>query len=84
MQLFCVFRVLKEQWIKAKYERLEFQNPERQLYLMDEKSGYLMKRGRDDGKFLSRRFELRGRENLLMYYTKEGVNVARNTLHSHI
>ena len=67
-------RVLREQWIRAKYERLEFQNSERQSYLKDNKTGYLMKRGRDDGKFNSRKFQLFSRDNQLIYFTREGVS----------
>lgn len=68
------FRVLREQWIRAKYERLEFQNSERQSYLKDNKTGYLLKRGRDDGKFNSRKFQLFSRDNQLIYFTREGVS----------
>ncbi|XP_067941600.1 arf-GAP with dual PH domain-containing protein 1-like [Watersipora subatra] len=62
---------LREQYIRAKYERLEFQSVDRQTYLRDEKTGYLMKKGRDDPNFRQRKFVLLGKTNSLMYFNKE-------------
>ncbi|XP_007238189.1 arf-GAP with dual PH domain-containing protein 1 [Astyanax mexicanus] len=64
-------QVLKEQWIKAKYERLEF-TVDRKPLLYEEgtREGPLMKRGRDNGQFLTRRFVLSEREGTLKYFTK--------------
>lgn len=64
-------QVLKEQWIRAKYERQEFNNPDKQDYLRGRKEGHLWKRGKDDKKFQSRKFVLDEKENLLSYYTKQ-------------
>ncbi|KAG5853995.1 hypothetical protein ANANG_G00032770 [Anguilla anguilla] len=64
-------QVLREQWIKAKYEREEFMEPGKKLtYEEGTRDGMLMKRGRDNGQFLSRRFVLNEREGTLKYYTK--------------
>lgn len=97
-----VFRVLKEQWIRAKYERKEFSEPTKN-YAYEEgectptntssmkvpcvepdwklcwlsagiRDGMLMKRGRDNGQFLSRRFVLSEREGTLKYFTKYDVS----------
>lgn len=38
------------------------------------REGYLMKRGRDNGQYLSRRFVLTEKEGTLKYYTKEDVS----------
>ncbi|XP_020797431.1 arf-GAP with dual PH domain-containing protein 1 [Boleophthalmus pectinirostris] len=64
-------QVLREQWIRAKYERKEFSDPGKPLTYEDgQKEGMLMKRGRDNGQFLSRRFVLSEREGTLKYFTK--------------
>ncbi|KAG7491452.1 hypothetical protein MATL_G00003870 [Megalops atlanticus] len=64
-------QVLKEQWIRAKYERKEFMESGRKLpYEEGIKDGMLMKRGRDNGQFFSRRFVLMEREGTLKYFTK--------------
>ncbi|XP_030638097.1 arf-GAP with dual PH domain-containing protein 1 [Chanos chanos] len=64
-------QILREQWIRAKYERKEFTDPGKTLiYEADTKDGMLMKRGRDNGQFLSRRFVLSQREGTLKYFTK--------------
>uniref|UniRef100_A0A4W4E8S5 ArfGAP with dual PH domains 1 n=1 Tax=Electrophorus electricus TaxID=8005 RepID=A0A4W4E8S5_ELEEL len=64
-------QVLKEQWIKAKYERMEFTQDRKSLvYDEGSRDGMLMKRGRDNGQFLSRRFVLSEREGTLKYFTK--------------
>ncbi|KAJ8406647.1 hypothetical protein AAFF_G00295630 [Aldrovandia affinis] len=64
-------QVLREQWIKAKYERKEFMDSGRKLtYEEGTRDGMLMKRGRDNGQFLSRRFVLMEREGTLKYFTK--------------
>ncbi|KAJ8283605.1 hypothetical protein COCON_G00024550 [Conger conger] len=64
-------QVLREQWIRAKYERKEFVDPGKKLtYEEGERDGILMKRGRDNGQFLSRRFVLMEREGTLKYFTK--------------
>ncbi|XP_023666331.1 arf-GAP with dual PH domain-containing protein 1-like isoform X1 [Paramormyrops kingsleyae] len=71
-------QILKEQWIKAKYERQEFMDPmKRQTYQEELREGYLMKRGRDNGQYLSRRFVLTEKEGTLKYYTKEDNKVPK-------
>ncbi|KAI3353472.1 hypothetical protein L3Q82_019998 [Scortum barcoo] len=64
-------QVLREQWIRAKYERKEFCEPGKSFtYEEGSRDGMLMKRGRDNGQFLSRRFVLSEREGTLKYFTK--------------
>ncbi|XP_053309189.1 arf-GAP with dual PH domain-containing protein 2 isoform X2 [Spea bombifrons] len=60
--------VLKEQWIKAKYEREEFTSDEESPYTTGHKEGNLWKKGRDRKQFLERRFVFSGREKVLKYY----------------
>uniref|UniRef100_A0A9J7YGV7 Zgc:92360 n=1 Tax=Cyprinus carpio carpio TaxID=630221 RepID=A0A9J7YGV7_CYPCA len=63
--------VLREQWIRAKYERQEFmQNGKKLIYEDETRDGMLMKRGRDNGQFLNRRFVLSLRDGTLKYFTK--------------
>ncbi|KAJ7425876.1 Arf-GAP with dual PH domain-containing protein 1 [Willisornis vidua] len=65
-------QVLREQWIRAKYERKEFTEPGKQLPYSDAvKEGILWKRGRDNGQFLPRKFLLSEREGCLKYFTKQ-------------
>ncbi|NWW77910.1 ADAP1 protein, partial [Climacteris rufus] len=65
-------QVLREQWIRAKYERKEFTEPGKQLPYSDGvKEGILWKRGRDNGQFLPRKFLLSEREGCLKYFTKQ-------------
>ncbi|CAL1602559.1 unnamed protein product [Knipowitschia caucasica] len=64
-------QVLREQWIRAKYERKEFSDSRKPfIYEQGLREGTLMKRGRDNGQFLSRRFVLSEREGTLKYFTK--------------
>ncbi|XP_036913873.1 arf-GAP with dual PH domain-containing protein 1 isoform X2 [Sturnira hondurensis] len=63
--------LLREQWIRAKYERQEFTDPERQEpYSAGYREGFLWKRGRDNGQFLSRKFVLTEREGALKYFNR--------------
>ncbi|CAB3371561.1 arf-GAP with dual PH domain-containing protein 1-like isoform X2 [Cloeon dipterum] len=64
-------QVLLEQWIRAKYERLEFTNPENQVYTSGYMQGFLMKRGKDDNKYHPRRFVLQEKDGTLRYFVKE-------------
>uniref|UniRef100_A0A8D0KTT2 ArfGAP with dual PH domains 2 n=1 Tax=Strix occidentalis caurina TaxID=311401 RepID=A0A8D0KTT2_STROC len=65
--------VLREQWIRAKYEREEFvatrvcQDP----CSAGSHEGFLWKRGRESRQFQKRRFLLSAREGVMKYYTKE-------------
>ncbi|XP_057604320.1 arf-GAP with dual PH domain-containing protein 1 isoform X4 [Hippopotamus amphibius kiboko] len=64
-------QLLREQWIRAKYERQEFARPERQEpYSAGYREGFLWKRGRDNGQFLSRKFVLTEREGALKYFNR--------------
>nr|XP_020473503.1 arf-GAP with dual PH domain-containing protein 1-like isoform X2 [Monopterus albus] len=64
-------QVLREQWIRAKYERKEFSEPGKHFtYEEGTRDGILLKRGRGNGQFLSRRFVLSDREGTLKYFTK--------------
>ncbi|XP_042771087.1 arf-GAP with dual PH domain-containing protein 2 isoform X7 [Panthera leo] len=63
--------VLKEQWIRAKYERQEFMADGKTISPPGNREGFLWKRGRDNAQFLRRKFVLLAREGLLKYYTKE-------------
>uniref|UniRef100_A0A6J0TAX7 Arf-GAP with dual PH domain-containing protein 1-like n=1 Tax=Pogona vitticeps TaxID=103695 RepID=A0A6J0TAX7_9SAUR len=63
--------VLREQWIRAKYERKEFMEPGKQSsYSNGLKDGILWKQGRDNRQYLPRRFLLSEREGCLKYFTK--------------
>ncbi|XP_046722471.1 arf-GAP with dual PH domain-containing protein 1 isoform X2 [Silurus meridionalis] len=64
-------QLLREQWIRAKYERNEFINVERQEpYSAGYREGFLWKRGRDNGQFMSRKFILSEREGAMKYFNK--------------
>ncbi|XP_054430040.1 arf-GAP with dual PH domain-containing protein 1 isoform X1 [Pteronotus mesoamericanus] len=63
--------LLREQWIRAKYERQEFTDLEKQEpYSAGYREGFLWKRGRDNGQFLSRKFVLTEREGALKYFNR--------------
>ncbi|KAF1374201.1 hypothetical protein PFLUV_G00247080 [Perca fluviatilis] len=65
-------KMLREQWIRAKYERNEFEFIEKQEpYSAGYREGFLWKRGRDNGQFLSRKFILSEREGALKYFNKQ-------------
>ncbi|KTG35038.1 hypothetical protein cypCar_00032942 [Cyprinus carpio] len=75
-------QVLKEQWIRAKYERQEFvENGKKLIYEDETRDGMLMKRGRDNGQFLNRRFVLSLRDGTLKYYTKLDVSLTETLLY---
>ncbi|XP_077475167.1 arf-GAP with dual PH domain-containing protein 1-like [Stigmatopora argus] len=64
--------LLREQWIRAKYERKEFtpagvQEP----YSAGYREGFLWKRGRDNGQYLRRKFVLSEKEGVLKYFNKQ-------------
>lgn len=63
--------LLREQWIRAKYERKEFIHVDKQEpYTAGYREGFLWKRGRDNGQYLSRKFILSEREGVLKYFNK--------------
>ncbi|XP_029456578.1 arf-GAP with dual PH domain-containing protein 2 isoform X3 [Rhinatrema bivittatum] len=67
--------VLKEQWIRAKYEREEFTTDRTGPGTVSagSKEGFLWKRGKDKAQFLLRRFVLSEKEGVLRYYTKDEI-----------
>ncbi|XP_060519852.1 arf-GAP with dual PH domain-containing protein 1-like [Cylas formicarius] len=64
-------QILVEQWIRAKYQREEFCYPERQTYTSGYYSGFLMKRGKEDSKYRSRKFVLSEVDDTLKYFVME-------------
>lgn len=68
-------RVLKSEFIRAKYSRLEFKTPNVPTgYNCPVKEGIMLKKGRDDKKFQKRKFILSRDSNTLSYYAKENVS----------
>ncbi|RWS25323.1 arf-GAP with dual PH domain-containing 2-like protein [Leptotrombidium deliense] len=64
-------QVLKEQWIRAKYERKEFMESVKTCYSEPIIEITLMKRGKKDGKFYPRLFILSKNEGNLKYFINE-------------
>ncbi|XP_055702264.1 arf-GAP with dual PH domain-containing protein 1-like isoform X1 [Phlebotomus papatasi] len=64
-------QVLIEQWIRAKYERLEFSLNERPSYTSGHMEGFLMKRGKEDSRYQPRKFVLCETDDTLKYHVKE-------------
>lgn len=64
-------RILQEQWIRAKYERLEFSVNERPIYTSGYMDGFLMKRGKEDSRYQPRKFILKEADDTLRYFIKE-------------
>lgn len=65
------YMLLREQWIRAKYERKEFIHVEKQEpYSAGYREGFLWKRGRDNGQYFSRKFILSEQEGVLKYFNK--------------
>lgn len=71
-------RVLREQWIRAKYERREFMalsdSTVKLSYLSGHKEGYMEKKGKDEKKFNRRKFVLDEKSNKLAYFIKDDVS----------
>ncbi|XP_056263200.1 arf-GAP with dual PH domain-containing protein 1 isoform X2 [Pseudoliparis swirei] len=66
--------VLKEQWIRAKYERLEFTGETKYppiSYTTGFYEGELWKKGKENTQFLKRKFVLSERDFTLTYYNKK-------------
>ncbi|XP_072560909.1 arf-GAP with dual PH domain-containing protein 2 isoform X2 [Paramormyrops kingsleyae] len=66
--------VLRDQWIKAKYERQEFTGDNRhrqEIYSSGFYEGRLWKKAKDNGQFLKRKFTLSDSDFTLKYYTKD-------------
>ncbi|XP_068605739.1 arf-GAP with dual PH domain-containing protein 2 isoform X2 [Brachionichthys hirsutus] len=64
----CV--VLRDQWIRAKYDRMEFTG-EPKYPPLGYTTGMLWKKGKENTRFLKRRFELSQREFTLSYFNKK-------------
>ncbi len=82
----CCYRALREEWIKAKYERLEFQDIDKQQYRSGHKEGHLMKLGKNTTtRYNKRRFLLSLTDGTLRYFTKEDVSfIIENFLASNV
>ncbi|KAM3863861.1 arf-GAP with dual PH domain-containing protein 2 [Diretmus argenteus] len=66
--------VLREQWIRAKYERKEFIGETKYPplgYTTGYHEGMLWKKGKENAQFLKRKFVLSEREFTLVYYNKD-------------
>ncbi|KAM8824973.1 arf-GAP with dual PH domain-containing protein 2 [Synchiropus picturatus] len=66
--------VLREQWIRAKYERTEFNGETKYpppAYTTGFYEGTLWKKGKDKMQFLKRKFVLSQRDRVLTYFNKE-------------
>ncbi|XP_063605483.1 arf-GAP with dual PH domain-containing protein 1-like isoform X1 [Penaeus indicus] len=70
--------VLLEQWIRAKYERQEFIEVDKQTYIRSYLEGTLMKRARDENKYFPRKFVLA--DNALKYFSKENAKEPKATI----
>ncbi|XP_068448077.1 arf-GAP with dual PH domain-containing protein 2-like [Clinocottus analis] len=73
----CV--VLKDQWIRAKYERREFtgENYFQQAYCADQFESTLWKKGKDNKQFLKRIFLLSRKDFTLRYFIKEDSKIPK-------
>ncbi|XP_034543930.1 arf-GAP with dual PH domain-containing protein 2-like isoform X2 [Notolabrus celidotus] len=74
----CV--VLKDQWIRAKYERREFTGEStiyQHAYSLDMFEATLWKKGKDNKQFLKRIFQLSRKDFTLKYFTKEDSKVPK-------
>ncbi|XP_062243169.1 arf-GAP with dual PH domain-containing protein 2-like isoform X1 [Platichthys flesus] len=72
--------VLKDQWIRAKYERREFTGENtyfQQCYCSDLFEATLMKKGKDNKQFLKRSFLLSKKDFTLRYFIKEDSKVPK-------
>jgi hypothetical protein len=68
-------RVLRDQWVIAKYQRREFcAGAERPPYMTGRKTGILYKKAKERGEWRPRFFELSEEANFLRYFEKENVN----------
>uniref|UniRef100_A0A671PV68 Arf-GAP with dual PH domain-containing protein 2-like n=1 Tax=Sinocyclocheilus anshuiensis TaxID=1608454 RepID=A0A671PV68_9TELE len=64
--------VLREQWIRAKYERMEFTEEKTERpYTAGVYEGMLWKKGKDNGQFLERKFVLSVHDFTLKYYKED-------------
>lgn len=73
-------RVLREQWIRAKYEREEFIYPDRQIYTFGHLELNMWKKGKEDERFQPRKFVLNAYEDTIKYYVKEAQKEPKTTI----
>lgn len=73
----CVsYRLIREQFIRAKYEREEFTDlAKQQAYRSAVKRGVLWKRAKDNNSFNPRYFQLSEHDNTLSYFLKDDVSM---------
>lgn len=69
--LYIICRVLIEQWIRAKYDRLEFSQVDRPSYISGKMEGFLMKKAKEDSRYQPRKFILCEADDTLKYHVKE-------------
>lgn len=74
MRLVFVSSIIREQWIRGKYERLEFAS--HRQFVCEGKVGHLWKKGKDGPRFAPRRFVLSVLDNSLSYFVHEQVSMA--------
>lgn len=72
--------VIKDQWIRGKYERLDFTSNCNNLYECEDKQGYLWKKGKAGPRFSQRRFVLRASDNSLSYFIHDQSKSPKATL----
>lgn len=73
--------VLRQQFIRAKYDRKEFIYPDKQVhYSRGKKEGVLMKRGKKDKSFKPRRFIISSQDNNMKYYNKDGAKEPKDVI----
>ncbi|XP_060582697.1 arf-GAP with dual PH domain-containing protein 1-like [Ruditapes philippinarum] len=73
--------ILRAQFIRAKYERMEFVYPAKQApYSSNTKEGNLMKKGKHDKKYNPRRFIINSKDNCLQYFNKESPKGPKDTV----
>ncbi|XP_064107072.1 arf-GAP with dual PH domain-containing protein 1-like isoform X1 [Macrobrachium nipponense] len=70
--------VLIEQWIRAKYQRQEFIDVDKQTYIRNSLEGILMKKAKDENKYYPRRFVIA--DNTLKYFNKENSKEPKATI----
>jgi len=61
-------QILRDQWIRAKYERKEFIHSSKQGYVGSCKEGYLLKRSKINDSLKPRRFVLSEQDGMLKYF----------------
>lgn len=69
-------RLLRMQFIRAKYVRKEFVYPDKQSpYSTNTKTGQLLKRGKNGDKYCPRTFTINSKDNCIQYFNKPLVGV---------